>query len=60
VTPEDFQRTWDATLAKLSADERELIETVIAGAQVNFTGVYMLIAAAIGGVGGWCLARLWG
>lgn len=58
MTPEDFQRTWDVVLAKLTPDERELIETVVAGAQVNYTGLYMLFAAALGVVGGWCLAGL--
>ena len=58
VTQEEFQRAWDAVLAKLTPDERELIETVVAGAQVNYTGLYMLLAAALGVVGGWCLARL--
>ena len=60
MTPDEFQRTWDAVLAKLTPDERELIETVIAGAQVHYTGAYMLLAAALGVVGGWCLAGLWG
>jgi hypothetical protein len=55
-----FDRKWSKMLDKLDADEREMIETVVAGAQVNYTALYMLIAAVFGVAIGVAAMGLWG
>jgi hypothetical protein len=49
---------WNTALAKLTQDERVLVESLVATSQVLNSALYMLFAAALGVVGGWCLAGL--
>lgn len=60
MSNEEFNRTWDMLRAKLTASEREVLDTVIAGAEVNHGVVYMLVAAGLGVIAGWCCCAMWG
>ncbi len=55
-----FDRKWSKMLDKLDHAEREMLDVVIAGAQVNFTALYILIGAAIGIAIGVAAMGLWG
>lgn len=57
---EAFERAWSAVLAKLDDSEREMIDTVIAGAQVNYTALYMTFSFVLGIAAGVAGAALWG
>jgi len=48
VEPEEFEATWEHALAKLSPPEREMIMTVVAGAEVNHSIVYTFVAFGLG------------
>lgn len=56
----EFEATWQSIQAKLTPTEREIVETVIAGAQTNHTLLYMLACVLLGGLGGWALCALTG
>ena len=58
MTPEECEHMWNTALAKLTQDERVLVESLVATSQVLNSALYMLFAAALGVVGGWCLAGL--
>lgn len=58
MTPEQFEAAWDGIMAKLSPDERELVETTLAGAEANHTIVFICIAALLGALAGFAAARL--
>jgi hypothetical protein len=57
---EVFSHAWSTMLAKLNGNEREMIDNVVSGAQVNHTAVYMLIAFVLGTLAGVAGMALWG
>ncbi len=60
MTRDEFSAAWERLHAKLTADERELLDVVVAGAEANHTLLYMGIALLVGFGVGWSLAQLWG
>lgn len=55
---EEFSEAWDAITEKLTADEVDLVDRVIGGAEVHHSMIYMLVTFALGGILGWALAGL--
>lgn len=56
----EFEAAWQSILDRLTPTEREIVETVVAGAQTNHTALYMLVCVLLGGLGGWALCALTG
>ena len=44
-------------MGKLDASEVELVEHVVAGAEVNYSAIYMLVCFALGCGAGYALAQ---
>jgi hypothetical protein len=59
MTEDEFNETWESVMRKLTAGERELVETVIEGARVNNSIVFYVIALLVGLLGGWTAAGGW-
>ncbi len=60
MTRQEFDKTWARVMSRLTAEEREVVETVIAGAEANHSAGYMIACALLGVVGGWGLCTLFG
>ena len=58
MTEDEFNERWGQLLSKCSPEEQELLETTIAGAEVNYTALYVVIAFLLGNIGGYCLAMV--
>jgi hypothetical protein len=58
MSPTEFDAAYEQILDRLTTEERELLETVLEGAQVNYTALYMVFSAMLGLVGGWALHSL--
>jgi hypothetical protein len=52
----EFEQRWARLLASLPAEDREMVEAVLLGAEVNHTMAYILVSAFLGLLSGYLLA----
>jgi hypothetical protein len=60
LSEQEFKAVYQRILSRLTADECEVLDCMLAGAEVTHSLLYMAGAGALGVIAGWLLCALFG